>query len=97
MLKTLCDKTGSVIYGDSYVLIEDLGFFDEFDEVQNESAKTGDIFCSYESVVLFLSNGKLKDVGCKCYLAGFYNLFEEYSKQLHNEENKFDKLMEKLK
>jgi len=97
ILKTLCDKTGAVIYGDRYVLIEDLGFYDEFDEVQNESAKTGDIFCSYESVVLFLSNGKLKDVGCKCYLAGFYNLFEEYSKQLHNEENKFDKLMEKLK
>ena len=65
-LKTLCEKTGAVVYGGRYVLF----ISNERDSYNNWC---GDLMISCEE------------------------LFEEYSKQLRNEPNKFEELTELIK
>jgi hypothetical protein len=94
-LKTLCDKTGAVVYGDRYVLLSDYrsgcGYY------------SGDVFLiedRFYSIAghYFLYKGTFNQDQLGDWVHTFVcNLFEEYSKQLRKEENKFDELMEKLK
>jgi len=95
ILKTLCDKTGAVVYGGRYVLLSDYrsgcGYY------------SGDVFLiedRFYSIAghYFLYKGTFNQDKLGDWVHTFVcNLFEEYSKQLRNEENKFDKLIEKLK
>jgi hypothetical protein len=114
-LKTLCDKTGAVIYGDRYVLLhgeqdtsihEDNHFYTIGDVVVNDHKWYGCVtigLCSTEysyhnnvvDIPEFRGNCESGVLYCKFEILG--NFFEEYSKQLRKEENKFDELMEKLK
>jgi hypothetical protein len=110
-LKTLCEKTGAVVYGGRYVLIKTI--------TQNGvCVKDGDIlqntkYCQYGKILLNTTlhclpeefkemifykvkiEGNKCDVDMDCKVIG--NIFEEYSKQLRNEPNKFKELMELIK
>ena len=109
-LKTLCEKTGAVIYGGRYVLLsseQDTSIHDD-----NHCYKNGDVvrggyvaICtaethySYHQNVLDIPN--FQDSCEAGFLWSKYeilgNIFEEYSKQLRNEPNKFDELKEHFK
>ena len=115
ILKTLCDKTSAVIYGDRYVLLngerdtsihDDNHFYKIGDVVVNEYNCYGCVtigLCSTEysyhnnvvDIPELRGNCESGVLCCKFEILG--NLFEEYSKQLRKEENKFDELMEQLK
>ena len=84
-LKTLCEKTGAVVYGGRYVL---------------QFEKTG-IFIENECYVLYINGVYVKSLVHETVKAFENNEklaectpFEEYSKQLRNEPNKFEELME---
>jgi len=93
ILKTLCDKTGAVIYGDRYVLLKN----EECGNVYGFSWKSlVNRFVDFKNSEGNFS--RLKTSFAEKFESRFLgNLFEEYSKQLRNEENKFDKLIEELK
>jgi hypothetical protein len=89
-LKTLCDKTGGVVYGLRYVLLTE---------------KSG-IFCENNMYILYLKGKRIESLTTETmnFNKKYQKLptddilpFEEYSKQLRKEENKFDELMEQLK
>lgn len=122
-LKTLCEKTGAVVYGERYVLLN--GFkVPESNKYDKDHYFIGDvasvcvnaydkadeyrlmILASCESVLLrWYEIHKFKKQGHFCitseidtdYSDWFENIFEEYSKQLRNEPNKFDELKEHFK
>lgn len=143
-LKTLCEKTGAVVYGDRYVLlatksgqvVEKYGFntrgYRDLPEycvnyqkttilyITPESDLTEDIAVSTEIIKTYAldreydsenedrqDNDKrwynhcgertVKDVNEIEKEIVITDVFEEHSKQLRKEENKFDELMEKLK
>jgi hypothetical protein len=87
-LKTLCEKVGAVVYGGRYVLqFKKTGIF-----IENECyvLYINGVYVKslvYETVKAFENNEKLAE----------YDPFEEYSKQLRNEPNKFNELKELLK
>ena len=115
ILKTLCDKTGAVVYGGRYVLV-----------IKDYNIQIGDLWknSKYRNTLVACINFK-NNIHFKHNISGglesFFeeirnddndniivrcsqnenseflgNIFEEYSKQLRKEENKFDELMEKL-
>ena len=116
-LKTLCEKTGAVVYGGRYVLMEFKQYCDEelrkivdivtdglciCDRVwdawnvgtmsRDDFRQFNDGHCEEDS------NGKvddLKNAINKQYIV--VEIFEEYSKQLRNEPNKFEELKEYMK
>ena len=91
-LKTLCEKTGAVVYGGRYVLLEFKEYCDE------ELRKIVDIVTDGLVVCDDVLEEKVEDL--KNAINKQYNImiiFEEYSKQLRNEPNKFDELNELLK
>jgi hypothetical protein len=107
ILKTLCDKTGAVIYGDRYVLNPNYatiravivnggehGFIYRLEslhqcKITNKCISLNE-YLKYRPELVYAEKGYTE-----WYIYG--NLFEEHSKQLRKEENKFDELMEKLK
>jgi len=115
ILKTLCDKTGAVIYGDRYVLLngeqdtsihDDNHFYTVGDVVVNEYNCYGCVtigLCSTEysyhnnvvDIPELRGNCESGVLYCKFEILG--NFFEEHSKQLRKEKNKFEELIEKLK
>jgi len=92
-LKTLCDKTGAVVYGDRYIFLRS----EECGNVYSFAGKVSvDNLIDFQNAEGNFSNGKaLDEQNFKPTFLG--NLFEEYSKQLRKEANKFEELMEKLK
>jgi hypothetical protein len=89
-LKTLCENTGAVVYGGRYVLLESEGCGNVY-SVENK--RCGDSFYDIvDNEGLFrethYNNDEITSIG---------NIFEEYSKQLRNEPNKFEELLELIK
>ena len=91
-LKEICEKVGAVAYGGRYVLFLDPAMGSAYniknkyrgEEFIDYKCKNGDFSSGYN----IYNNDIITFLG---------NIFEEYSKQLRNEENKFEELMEKLK
>ena len=92
MLKTLCDKTGAVIYGDRYAFLGNEECGNVFSFLWKSLV---DWFFDFQNSEGNFSRIK-KSFGEKFESRFLGNLFEEYSKQLRKEENKFEELMEKL-
>ena len=144
ILKTLCDKTGAVVYGDRYVLssgkstqiveryrfnttghrvlreyclnyIKDTVIYitPESDLIEDviistKILKTYELDRNYDANAEirqgedkrwynYLGERNIENVNETVKEIVISSLFEEYSKQLRNEENKFEELMEKLK
>ena len=111
ILKTLCDETGAVVYGDRYVLLnfsnnKTVGDvikhnpkctqFDQLPKMYHTNKEIYEILT--KACVLCEEMGyssEYVDPNYHCEITG--NHFEEYSKQLRKEENKFEELMEKIK
>ena len=119
-LKTLCEKTGAVVYGGRYVLINEIDVWVYNNDLQPKKIQTGDVIKEKTSHLytihtlinvsdFFLDTTEnLKTthkIGKKAFNKfDFFaieniigNVFEEYSKQLRNEPNKFEELMELIK
>ena len=108
ILKTLCDKTGAVAYGGRYILMccrtwitqDKISFELMYGDIfRNKYRKSDALLIQRENLHNFREsvayyNHYLSSTLLKNRFKG--NIFEEYSKQLRNEENKFDELMEKL-
>ena len=92
ILKTLCDKTGAVIYGDRYAFLGNEECGNVFSFLWKSLV---DWFFDFQNSEGNFSRIK-KSFGEKFESRFLGNLFEEYSKQLRKEENKFEELMEKL-
>ena len=104
-LKTLCEKTGAVVYGDRYVLFENK----ECGNIYCEKNKWGTVYYLNKDIYSFIpcpefnpENDKKATVQMffslnKCEDNLISNLFEEYSKSLRGEENGLNKLMELIK
>ena len=100
-LKTLCEKTGAVVYGGRYVLLEN----EKCGNIYCEKNKWGTVYYLNKNIYSFIpclefnpQNDKKQTVArffsldnCQDDLIG--NIFEEYSKQLRNEPNKFEELI----
>ena len=89
-LKTLCDLTGTPVYGGRYVLI---------------TTKSG-IFCEDGCYVLYIKNERIRSLTTETtdYYQQYKQLptedilpFEEYSKSLRNEENKLQEIINLMK
>lgn len=91
-LKEICEKVGAVVYGGRYVLFLDPEIGSVY-KIKNEYR--GEEFIDYKC-----KNGDFSS-GYNIYnndiITFLGNIFEEYSKQLRNELNKFDELKELLK
>ncbi len=101
-LKTLCEKTGAVVYGGRYVLLEN----EKCGNIYCEKNKWGTVYYLNKNIYSFIpclefnpQNDKKQTVArffsldnCQDDLIG--NIFEEYSKQFRNEPNKFEELMQ---
>ena len=104
-LKTLCEQTGAVVYGDRYVLFENK----ECGNIYCEKNKWGTVYYLNKDIYSFIpcpefnpENDKKATVQMffslnKCEDNLISNLFEEYSKSLRGEENGLNKLMELIK
>jgi len=107
ILKTLCDKTGALVYGGRYVLNPNYatiravivnggehGFIYRLESLHQckitNKCISLDEYLKYRPELVYAEKGYTE-----WYIYG--NPFEEYSKQLRKEENKFDELMENLK
>jgi len=107
ILKTLYDLTGAVVYGDRYVLNPNYatiravilnggehGFIYRLESLHQckitNKCISLDEYLKYRPELVYAEKGYTE-----WYIYG--NPFEEYSKQLRNEPNKFQELMEKLK
>lgn len=104
-LKTLCEKTGAVVYGGRYVLLEN----EKCGNIYCEKNKWGTVYYLNKNIYSFIpclefnpQNDKKQTVArffsldnCQDDLIG--NIFEEYLKQFRNEPNKFEELMELIK
>ena len=104
-LKTICEKTGAVVYGGRYVLFENK----ECGNIYCEKNKWGTVYYLNKDIYSFipcpefnLENDKKQTVArffsldnCQDNVIG--NIFEEYSKQLRNEPNKFKELIKLVK
>lgn len=112
-LKTLCEKTGAVVYGGRYVLLNEIDVWVYNNDLEPQKIKTGDIVKEKTS---YMYNNRLlinvadffldttenikttHKIGKKTFSKfDFFaienilgNIFEEYSKQLRNEPNKFN-------
>jgi len=119
-LKTLCEKTGAVVYGGRYVLLNEIDVWVYNNDLEPQKIKTGDIVKEKTS---YMYNNRLlinvadffldttenikttHKIGKKTFSKfDFFaienilgNIFEEHSKELRNEPNKFEKLMELIK
>jgi hypothetical protein len=86
-LKEICEKVGAVVYGGRYVLFLDPAMGSAYN-IKNEYR--GEEFIDYKC-----KNGDFSS-GYNIYnndiITFLGNIFEEYSKQLRNELNKFDEL-----
>ena len=106
-LKEICEKVGGVIYGGRYVLMfseYDRKIGDVVDQGEYEYHRYGYVaICDVNSIYVKLNGildipqfqrecavGRIDSVDYEV----IGNFFEEYSKQLRNELNKFDELME---
>ena len=119
-LKTPCEKTGAVVYGGRYVLMNEIDVWVYNNDLQPKKIKTGDVIKEQTSYLdrkytvinvsdFFLDTTEgiktTHKLGKKTFSKydffaiekNFGNIFEEYSKQLRNEPNKFDELIELLK
>jgi|688.fasta_scaffold318833_1 hypothetical protein len=123
-LKTLCEKTGAVIYGGRYVLMDKMDgtvmqetqYFYKKPNITSKSKSTVKyylnnnscfkVFCSTWQELRWICNDEeakfIKDgyIFCKTsdnVIVEYGNIFEEYSKQLRNEPNKFEELMALIK
>ena len=104
-LKTICKNTGAVVYGGRYVLFENK----ECGNIYCEKNKWGTVYYLNKDIYSFipcpefnLENDKKQTVArffsldnCQDNVIG--NIFEEYSKQLRNEPNKFKELIKLVK
>ena len=104
-LKTLCEKTGAVVYGGRYVLLNN----EKCGNIYCEQNKWGTVHYLNKNIYSFmpclefnLENDKKQTVArffsldnCQDNVIG--NIFEEYSKSLRGEENELNKLMELFK
>ena len=92
-LKEICEKTGAVVYGDRYVLLEN----EECGNVYSFSWKPFvDYFVDFKNAEgNFSHSTTFYEKNFNSRLLG--NIFEEYSKQLRNEPNKFDELKQYFK
>lgn len=92
-LKEVCEKVGAVVYGDRYVLLEN----EECGNVYSFSWKSFvDYFVDFKNAEgNFSQSTTFYEQNFNSRLLG--NIFEEYSKQLRNEPNKFDELKQYFK
>jgi hypothetical protein len=119
-IKTLCEKTGAVVYGGRYVLMNEIDVWVYNNDLQPKKIKTGDVIKEQTSYLdrkytvinvsdFFLDTTEgiktTHKLGKKTFSKydffaiekNFGNIFEEYSKQLRNEPNKFEELMKLIK
>ena len=119
-LKTPCEKTGAVVYGGRYVLMNEIDVWVYNNDLQPKKIKTGDVIKEQTSYLdrkytvinvsdFFLDTTEgiktTHKLGKKTFSKydffaiekNFGNIFEEYPKQLRNEPNKFNELIELLK
>lgn len=108
-LKTLCEKTGAVVYGGRYVLLQFANNKTVGDVIKHNPKRTQfdqlpKIYHTNEEVYEILSKDVVlcEEMGYSSeYVDPDYhfkiigNIFEEYSKQIRNEPNKFEELMER--
>jgi len=104
-LKTLCDLTGAVVYGNRYVLIENK----ECGNIYCKKNKWGTVYYLNEDIYSFIpcpefnpENDKKATVQMffsldKCEDNLINNIFEEYSKSLRNQENKLGEILNLIK
>ena len=86
-LKEICEKVGAVVYGGRYVLFLD----QEMGSVYNiKNEYRGEEFIDYKCKNGDFSSGY--NIYNNVIITFLGNPFEEYSKQLRNEPNKFDEL-----
>jgi hypothetical protein len=119
-IKTFCEKTGAVVYGGRYVLMNEIDVWVYNNDLQPKKIKTGDVIKEQTSYLdrkytvinvsdFFLDTTEgiktTHKLGKKTFSKydffaiekNFGNIFEEYSKQLRNELNKFEELMKLIK
>ena len=109
-LKGICKKVGTVVYGGRYVLMSEIFFVEGVEHKYGDFFrfyinKKGDYMVDYRAINCQVLNCKF-DKDDKIIKLGNTNIikieyignpFEEYSKQLRNEPNKFDELNELFK
>ena len=91
-LKEICEKVGAVVYGGRYVLFLD----QEMGSVYNiKNEYRGEEFIDYKCKNGVFSSGY--NIYNNDIITFLGNIFEEHSKQLHNEPNKFEELKQYFK
>ena len=109
-LKEICEKTGAIVYGGRYVLLNEIFYIEGVEHKYSDVFrfyinKKGDYMVDYRAIncqalnCKFDKDNKIIKLGNTKIIKIEYigNPFEEYSKQLRNEPNKFDELNEHFK
>ena len=110
LINSICEKTGAVVYGGRYVLMNEIFYIEGIEHKYGDVFrfyinKRGDYMVDYRAINCQALNCKFDKDG-KIIKLGNTNIvkieyigspFEEYSKQFRNEPNKFDELKAFLK
>lgn len=110
-LKTLCKKTGTVVYGKRYVLLQfsnnkTVGDiikhnpkrtqFDQLPKIYHTNKEVNEVLYKHDILCEEMGySSEYVDPDYHCEITG--NIFGEYSKQLRNEPNNFEESLELIK